>query len=56
MPTRSGQLDHLENLTVACLACDWYGHVEAHIDGIRNDCWWVCPACTTETLEEWISA
>lgn len=53
MTTRSGQWTHQEDLTVMCLACEWWGNVEATIDETRHDCWWMCPNCTTETVDEW---
>lgn len=53
--TRSGQHAYLSDLTVTCLACDWWGQVEAAVDEGRNDCAWVCPMCTTTTNEEWRS-
>jgi transcription elongation factor Elf1 len=53
--TRSGQHAYLSDLTVTCLACDWWGQVEAAVDEGRNDCVWTCPMCTTTTNEEWRS-
>jgi hypothetical protein len=54
--TRSGQWTYQRDLSVMCMACEWTGTVEATIDDSRHDCWWKCPACTTETVEEWRTA